>query len=50
MHSTGFCAPWPVSDFSGLSICRSVVCDRSPTQWPVAPLLTVYQHGSCWTW
>ena len=25
MHSTGFCVPWPVSDFKFLSICHNVV-------------------------
>jgi hypothetical protein len=24
-HSTGFCVPWPVSDFKFLSICHNVI-------------------------
>src|ERR1700730_18569444 len=47
MHSTGFCVPWPVSDFKFLSICHNVVCEWSPTQDAVLPLRTTYQHGSC---
>jgi hypothetical protein len=40
MHSTGFCVPWPVSDFIGLSICHNVDCFRSPAQCPVRPSRT----------
>ena len=25
MHSTGFCVPWPVSDFKFLSICHNAL-------------------------
>jgi len=37
-HSTGFCVPWPVSDFKFLSICHNVVWEWSPTQDAVLPL------------
>ena len=31
----------------GCGICQSVVCLRSPAQWPLLPFRTAYQHGSC---
>ena len=35
MHSTGFCVPCTVSaSWSRFGICQSVVCLRSPAQWP----------------
>ena len=39
---------WPVSELCGLSICHTLVCLWPPHQWPVDPLRTAYQHGSCW--
>ena len=47
MHSTGFWVPCPVSFFLGLAMCQTVVCLRSPAQWPFAPFFTAYQQGSC---
>ena len=47
MHSTGFWAEWPVSDFRGLSISQIVEALCPPFQWACAPFLTAYQHDSC---
>ena len=49
MQATGFWVPWPVSDLV-CGICQTVVCLRSPAQWPLAPFLTAYQQGSCCQW
>ena len=44
MHSTGFWAEWPVSDFLGLSISQRVEALCPPCQLAFAPFLTAYQH------
>nr|VFJ67880.1 MAG: hypothetical protein BECKFM1743A_GA0114220_104601 [Candidatus Kentron sp. FM]VFJ68408.1 MAG: hypothetical protein BECKFM1743C_GA0114222_104851 [Candidatus Kentron sp. FM]VFK16842.1 MAG: hypothetical protein BECKFM1743B_GA0114221_104471 [Candidatus Kentron sp. FM] len=49
MASTGFWVPWPVS-FLLCERLQRVDCFLSPIQWPVLPLLTAYQHGSCCQW
>ena len=51
MHSTGFWVPCTVAaSWSRLGICQSVVCLRSPVQWPLPVFLTAYQQGSCCQW
>ena len=44
MHSTGFWAEWPVSDFWVFLISQMVDALRPPFQLACAPFLTAYQH------
>ena len=43
LHSTGFCVPWPVSDFKFLSICHSM---RRPIENNASPGQAVYEPFS----
>ena len=46
MHSTGFWVPWTVAaSWSLPEMCHSVVCFRSPAQWPLPVFFTAYQQG-----